>query len=157
MLASVRKAVSRSARSFAVRASVEISAGCGKQRTFRACRPFRWTLHLGRRERLCRPKVPVAAMKRFVNAKPYNWPYDGSMSPDNTAMIVIDMQVRELRTSADSPLRAVTVPRHVQVDFCGKGGYVDRMGYDVTLTQAPIPHIKCAPAYATVPPRWLTA
>jgi nicotinamidase-related amidase len=55
-----------------------------------------------------------------VNADPYPWPYDGALRPDNTALMVIDMQT----------------------DFCGIGGYVDRMGYDVALTRAAIGPIK---------------
>lgn len=51
-----------------------------------------------------------------VAANPYPWPYDGDLRPANTALIVIDMQI----------------------DFCGHGGYVDRMGYDLSLTRAPI-------------------
>jgi nicotinamidase-related amidase len=53
---------------------------------------------------------------KTVKADPYAWPYDGSFSPADTTIIVIDMQT----------------------DFCGVGGYVDKMGYDISLTRAPI-------------------
>jgi biuret amidohydrolase len=57
---------------------------------------------------------------RYVTADPYRWPYDGNLSPANTALVVIDMQV----------------------DFCGEGGYVDKMGYDISLTRKPIEPLK---------------
>jgi biuret amidohydrolase len=51
-----------------------------------------------------------------VKAEPYDWPYDGSLNLKCTAVLCIDWQT----------------------DFCGHDGYVDRMGYDISLTRAGI-------------------
>lgn len=59
-------------------------------------------------------------MNIFVNSEPYLYPYNGDLRPENTCLIIIDMQF----------------------DFCGEGGYVDKMGYDLSLTRAPIEPIR---------------
>src|ERR1700678_2132691 len=56
----------------------------------------------------------------YVSAVPYPWPFDGELRRDNTALVVIDMQA----------------------DFCGKGGYIDLLGYDISLTRACIQPIQ---------------
>src|SRR5438876_4778683 len=49
-----------------------------------------------------------------VQGDPYDWPFDGGLDIASTALISIDWQQ----------------------DFCGPGGYVDAMGYDLALTRA---------------------
>jgi nicotinamidase-related amidase len=53
-------------------------------------------------------------VKGRVEAEPYVWPFDGALRVDRTALLCIDWQT----------------------DFCGRGGYVDTMGYDLSLTRA---------------------
>lgn len=59
-------------------------------------------------------------MQKFIKSEPYFFPYNGDLRPENTCLIIIDMQY----------------------DFCGEGGYVDKMGYDIALTRAPIEPIR---------------
>ncbi|MGH7878278.1 MAG: cysteine hydrolase family protein, partial [Candidatus Binataceae bacterium] len=61
-----------------------------------------------------------------IAGDPYDYPFDGDLQPTNTALMVIDMQF----------------------DFCGEGGYVDKMGYDISLTRAAIEPIRKALAAA---------
>lgn len=55
-------------------------------------------------------------MSTRITANPYVWPYDGDIPAARTALINIDWQV----------------------DFCGEGGYVDTMGYDLSLVRTPL-------------------
>lgn len=55
-------------------------------------------------------------MRISVEATPYRWPFDETIDLSRTALINIDWQT----------------------DFCGIGGYVDEMGYDINLTRTPL-------------------
>jgi len=46
----------------------------------------------------------------------YPWPFDGNLAPDNTALLIIDMQI----------------------DFCGEGGWVHSRGADLRNTRRAI-------------------
>ena len=59
--------------------------------------------------------------RRFVAADPYPWPYDGDLRPD------------EHRARSSSTCRPTSA---------APGGYVDTMGYDISLTRAPIEPIQ---------------
>ena len=62
----------------------------------------------------------AAQTEKYIPADPYRWPWNGDLRPENTALVVIDMQT----------------------DFCGQGGYIQLLGYDISLTRACIEPIK---------------
>ena len=51
-----------------------------------------------------------------IPADAYAFPHDGNMTPTNTALVVIDMQV----------------------DFCGEGGWASMAGSDLAMMREPI-------------------
>lgn len=54
-----------------------------------------------------------------VSAEPYQWPCAGPVDLRRVALLIIDMQV----------------------DFCGKGGYIDSQGIDIGPVRETIPRI----------------
>ena len=61
-------------------------------------------------------------MPYYITARPYDFPYDGSLSPATTALLSIDMQR----------------------DFLDEGGYVHSMGYDLAPFRKTIGPAKAA-------------
>jgi len=55
-----------------------------------------------------------------ISANPYKWPYNKSLDPSTTALVIIDMQR----------------------DFCEEGGYMSSMGYSLDNARRIIPNIK---------------
>lgn len=53
-------------------------------------------------------------MVMYINAEPYNFPFDEDLTPENTALIIIDMQI----------------------DFCRPGGYTAARGLDVSRNKS---------------------
>ena len=78
------------------------------------------------------------AIERFVNADPYPWPYNGDLRPQNTALLVIDMQTDFCGIGDPGPCGRILVrgepgweiipelaplPGEVVVDKPGKGSF----------------------------------
>ena len=55
-------------------------------------------------------------MERYVEAESYPFPYNGDLRPENSAVLVIDMQM----------------------DFCGSGGWAEMAGANMNVMRAPI-------------------
>src|SRR3954452_17907344 len=65
-------------------------------------------------------RVPGTMPEKYIKSSPYPWPWNGDLRPANTALVIIDMQT----------------------DFCGKGGYISLLGYDISNSRALIPAIR---------------
>src|SRR5207249_7138879 len=66
------------------------------------------------------PSRESTTMRTCVRARPHAFPRSGELRPEDTALVVVDMQV----------------------DFCGEGGYMDRLGGDLARLRAPIEPIR---------------
>jgi nicotinamidase-related amidase len=64
--------------------------------------------------------MTVTVPSGVIAANPYPWPWTGALDLAHTALLLIDWQT----------------------DFCGEGGYVDHMGYDLSLTRGPVPTVQ---------------
>lgn len=64
--------------------------------------------------------TPSSGFATSLNARPYQWPHNYSLSQKSTALIIVDMQK----------------------DFCSPGGYLDSQGLSVEDTRAVIPQIQ---------------
>lgn len=62
------------------------------------------------------PITQTMTIEQTVASEPYPWPYTGTIDVARTALVLVDWQT----------------------DFCGPGGYVDTMGYDLALVRAGI-------------------
>jgi nicotinamidase-related amidase len=78
----------------------------------------------------------MMARQDRIAAEPYDWPIHGSLTVQNTALVVIDMQ----RDCTFSHLVRRQQTWHAKV--CEEGGYLSHQGYDISSTRQIIPAIQ---------------
>ena len=74
------------------------------------------------------PKKKQKKAGHVINSRPYSWPFFRSHGAGPGVW----------HSPIARGVRQVFLVIDMQIDFCGKGGYVDQMGYDLSLTRAPI-------------------
>src|ERR1700688_92856 len=84
--------------------------------------------------------------ERFIKSEPYAWPYNGDLRPENTALIIIDMQTREAHRPDLTDLPANKRWRSRQIGAgigdpgpCGRVLVRGEAGWEIIPDLAPLP------------------
>src|SRR6202166_2949432 len=84
--------------------------------------------------------------ERFIKSEPYAWPYNGDLRPENTALIIIDMQTREAHRPDLTDLPANKRWRSRQIGAgigdpgpCGRVLVRGEAGWEIIPELAPLP------------------